>query len=125
VSSTSYVEVMHHGGPLGGQQQIYAGEPSLRRALHGGAYVRSWSKAEDGSKVYAYTWEADEAVTVPQDGDHASALLDKGDVVLPEGASVTIASSGDVADEGGSETGGNQASTTPPRARTGARASKG
>lgn len=118
MSSTSYVEVMHHGGPLGGQRQNYAGEPSLRRALHGGAYVRSWSKAEDGSKVYAYTWEADEGVTVPQDGDHASALLDKGDVVLPEGASVTIASSGDVVDE-------QQASAAPPRARTGAKTSKG
>lgn len=117
MSASSYYDVQHEGGPLGGQQVTYAGEPKLRLAKHGGTYVRETLRDEtaDGTdtplRAYRYRWEPADAngPRVPQDGDDASAMLADGPITLPEGASMAVSFSGtdEGQDEGGSETGGN------------------
>lgn len=110
MSVTSYHDVMHEGGPLGGQQVTYAGEPKLRMPKHGGTYVREDVRRDDGAKVreYRYRWEADDAqgddpnARVPQDGDDASAMLQRGPVTIPEGSSMAVGASPVDADENAS-----------------------
>jgi hypothetical protein len=101
VSESSYYEVMHEGGPLGGQQVRYAGEPKLRLSKHGGTYVREALRTDDGAKrhAYVYRWEADAEgqanARVPQDGDDASDMLGKGPVIIPAGSSMAVSFSGE------------------------------
>lgn len=79
MSSTSYVDVRHEGGPLGGQTLRYAGEPSLRRSGEGGVYVRERQRGDQGQplRAYVYRWEpaSEQVAQVAQDGDQASAML--------------------------------------------------
>jgi len=118
MSQTSYFDVMHEGGPLGGQQITYAGEPKLGLPKHGGTYRREDVRREDGAKVreYRYVWQADDAqgddpnARVPQDGDDASAMLERGPVTIPEGSSMAVGSSPVDADEDGGEGGDGSAS---------------
>ena len=129
MSASSYHVVQHEGGPLGGQQLRYRGEPSLRLSKLGGDYVREDLRDERGVKLreYRYRWvpAADEDGVqrrVPQDGDDASAMLEHGPVQMPEGASVAVGTSGAAKPQPAPTS--KVATPTPAPARTPARTSK-
>lgn len=105
MSASSYYDVFHEGGPLGGQQIQYAGEPKVRLEKHGGTYVRETLRGDQDQPLrqYRYRWEpadADNNNRVPVDGDDASAMLERGPIEIPEGSSIAVSASGEAdADE--------------------------
>lgn len=101
MSASSYYDVHHEGGPLGGQQLQYAGEPKLRLEKHGGTYVRETLRGDGDEPLrqYRYRWEADDTdgnARVPVDGDDASAMLERGPIEIPDGSSIAVGASGEV-----------------------------
>lgn len=94
MSQSSYTPVRFVGGPKGGTDAQYAGEPKspwVPKRGDGGHYLFEWDRDDDGVKVRSgvYTWQAGEGV--PTDGDAASALIEK---VGPEKAAEKLNASG-------------------------------
>lgn len=130
MSASSYYDVHHEGGPLGGQQIQYAGEPKLRLENHGGTYVRQTVRTDGDEPLreYRYRWEPADATgndRVPVDGDDASQMLERGPINIPDGSSIAVGASGEVdadRDDDSKGTGDAKPSTKAP-AKTSTKAS--
>ncbi len=128
MSASSYYDVHHEGGPLGGQQLQYAGEPKLRLEKHGGAYVRETLRTDGDqpTRQYRYRWEPTDDTNnrVPVDGDDASAMLERGPIEIPEGSSIAVGASGEVdADQDDPKDTSDTKPSTKTPAKAGAKAS--
>lgn len=97
MSKTSYVPVRFVGGPMGGTDRQFAGEPkpswTPKDGGLGGTYRFEWdrdSSTHTKLRSGVYTWDAD-TEAAPADGDAASALIEE---VGPEKAAERLNSSG-------------------------------
>jgi hypothetical protein len=120
MSKTSYVPVRFVGGPMGGTDRDFAGEPKKvwtpKEGGLNGSYRFEWDRDNDGTKLRSgvYTWDQD-AEAAPADGDAASALIES---VGPEEAakrlndsgSSAVVSSGEGSDDRKSQATGDNAS---------------
>jgi hypothetical protein len=95
VSKSSYVPVRFVGGPMGGTDREFAGEPKKvwtpKEGGLNGTYRFEWDR-KDGEKLRSgvYTWDQD-TEAAPADGDAASALLEE---LGPEKAAERLNASG-------------------------------